>query len=580
MADTFWVGISGHGGHSAPPAEMEYVAIPPSVTIRVHHTDLLAYGDDDSVYWDQIGWCREELNSHAPAVNNLELHGDPALADPDFVKLFGLQAMMGPGTEGLPDPLRLCAGDPESCPSTQEEIENGRTHACDGLLGILSHYGLEGRVWLILTREIRRQPAEVLLSNGSETSSAAAQEPPRIGAEHTKERVSKAPSSWARDIRRANRAVVREARDGAKLYFMLADVSEETLFLLSSDRFFKNSHKGDYLQTVLSLRATTEGTIVVRNLLGNLKGRFEVIDLHSKWRRIVLEFLRECDEDYETRFYKTNYRTDTPPKASRPARELAGISDRVAGVNAKVVQSLEKSTRAYYLLGGGLFMVSRDVNFKNHRRDLNLVKGDPKKVSGRLVIHPINATIVIEGDLSDDRRQAVSVAVPSFCGHEIRFDGGRRDTGPAERSHFAEAFISTEPHGDDWAPIDEAGLRRANIATLQNARPSPHLTDPIDLGNPSGNFHELNFIFAKNILLLSSQADFRNHSYINIEYARRTRRSDERIKGIMLLHAPVLTSGRDGTLEVVPESVMSGEQEHRMRLAIRKLCRREVSFFG
>lgn len=122
--------------HEAPLG-MEYVAVPPGVEIHCH-TDGglgLVYGRGGLAgVLDQAVPSRV-LNSREPAPNSLALRGGPGLHDEEFLWHHGRDDALRPGLDGVPDPLLLCDGTPETCPTTQEQIERGWVHQCTGVLG-------------------------------------------------------------------------------------------------------------------------------------------------------------------------------------------------------------------------------------------------------------------------------------------------------------------------------------------------------------------------------------------------------------------------------------------------------------
>ncbi|WP_125643494.1 hypothetical protein [Streptomyces sp. WAC06614] len=567
--------------------------------ILVHTPASLTYGSDEWIWWDQLGDCRTELNSDHLARNDLEVWSDPALADPGFPALFSCQTVMGPGMRAdVPDPLRLCSGTPQTCPTTQEQIQAGGAHTCDGVLGILHREGLEGRAWLILTGAIVHQPeagpsepngtdvgvfqyqpstAPTLPAEGP-TGGPVAGPPTGPAAGGGAGGGAERPVPLAREICNANRAVVSEARDGAKLHFLLGVLSGETVLLLSSDRFFRHSHRGDYLTRIRDLPDTVEGTLTVRNILPDVRGRFEVANLAPQWKRAVRSLLQDCENDYEVEFYRTPG-AGTRTKAERSARDLAGIPGRAAAVNAAVVRAVVGAGRAYYCLGGGLFLMSEDRNFLDHGGHLDLVREDPKVLSGCLVIHRTSRTIVVEGRLADDRKRAITAAVRDFCGHEVRFADEQPGSGRLPRSEFAEFFVSTQRDGAWWELYNADALKEDNRSALRNSRPASDSHDPVSLDDPEGNSRELKFLFTRNVLFLSSRKDFGNHREMNRQYARNAKKGDERITGLLLVYPPGARTGGGWKLQVVPDVTLSGEQEHRIRLALHDLVPHEVEFF-
>lgn len=438
--------------------------------------------------------------------------------------------------------------------------------------------GRAGRVWLIHTSALHHCPAGPDASGEDADGRHGARwwESESSYASDSGSAASDGGGSWAGEVRTANRAVLAEARDGAKLYYMIADMSEETLLLLSSDRFFRSSHKGDYLPDVLDLEDTVEGSVFVRKLIGGPKGRFEVVDVPPQWKGTVVEALGECDSDYEVLFLRSE--RSTASRAS--ARELYDVADGVAAINAGIVADAPHAARVRYVLGGGLFLVSGNKAFPEHRDHLDLVRADPEVTSGRLVIRQLNPTVVVEGTLNDVQKKVVAAAVRAACAHELRYADAATAAPSARRTAFAESFISTEPGGGWWEPLDEAALAEANRAALEGTPTAPDLFEAIDPDRPAGASHELHFIFGKNVLLISKDDNFRAHTPANRAYVRKRSEGDERITGLLLAHGRDPATGRGWRLEVISDESMTGEQQHRLRLALGKITRLEVVFFN
>ncbi|MFE5537956.1 hypothetical protein ACFQ78_19715 [Streptomyces sp. NPDC056519] len=107
----------------------------------------LRYGPDTEDIWAQLvedeslGTLSggDELRTHLSLYGCPELD-DEALLDSLAAPLDGYM-LIRPGINGVPDPVLLCTGTPQSCPTTAAEVAEGKHHDCDGLLG-----GFGGRV--------------------------------------------------------------------------------------------------------------------------------------------------------------------------------------------------------------------------------------------------------------------------------------------------------------------------------------------------------------------------------------------------------------------------------------------------
>jgi hypothetical protein len=134
--------LLGHGGLDVDPrvtpADMEFVAIPEGTTIWFYADagQGLLYGSRHLDIWDQLQAPWPTLD-HTRVTYNLVLHHATELlpynlqGDPQFHG----HTVVRPGVDGAPDPLRMCTGDRDSCPTDPRAVAAGDTHTCGGVLG-------------------------------------------------------------------------------------------------------------------------------------------------------------------------------------------------------------------------------------------------------------------------------------------------------------------------------------------------------------------------------------------------------------------------------------------------------------
>ncbi|MFJ5646187.1 hypothetical protein [Streptomyces sp. NPDC093223] len=146
--------------------EMEFVAIPRGTTIQFYcdSNQFLRYGPKELDVWEQLQAPWPPLGEHEVTYNftllsaedmwQRELANNPA---------FGGNTLFRAGIDGVSDPIQLCSGTPESCPTRPEQVAQGMTHKCDGVLGTLS-----GQLyWLACTQFVRVAPEDEFLLEAS-----------------------------------------------------------------------------------------------------------------------------------------------------------------------------------------------------------------------------------------------------------------------------------------------------------------------------------------------------------------------------------------------------------------------------
>jgi len=132
----------GHGGLEVDagliPAGMEIVAIPAGTTIQFYADSGqgLVYGSEDLDIWEQLQAPWPALDSTRVTYNMAlssakELWADELKNNPSF----GGNTLIRAGVDGVPDPLLMCTGTPDTCPTDPRQVATGARHGCDGILG-------------------------------------------------------------------------------------------------------------------------------------------------------------------------------------------------------------------------------------------------------------------------------------------------------------------------------------------------------------------------------------------------------------------------------------------------------------
>ncbi|MFE5537952.1 hypothetical protein ACFQ78_19695 [Streptomyces sp. NPDC056519] len=206
--------LLGHGGLVVDPAVLaptpEWVAIPRQTTIRFY-SDIgqgLLIGTDQFDGWEALQTFGEPLDSGSVTYNMTLtsmweaweglLRNGPR---------FGGHTLVMPGINA-PDPVRMCAGTPGTCPVTPRQVlESDARHHCDGILGQCSG----DLYWVACTTIAGADPAvvEALLA-GTKKNVALGRSPewtPNALHHHV--------------VDEANRAVLEHAADGEVLGFVL-----------------------------------------------------------------------------------------------------------------------------------------------------------------------------------------------------------------------------------------------------------------------------------------------------------------------------------------------------------------------
>jgi hypothetical protein len=117
--------------------EMETVAIPQGTTIQfyIDANQMLAYDSRELDIWERLQAPWPPLDS-SRVTYNLTLFSAEDLWAYELMNnpQFGGNEILLPG-RNCPDPAHLCNGTPETCPTKPEQVAEGMTHQCDGILG-------------------------------------------------------------------------------------------------------------------------------------------------------------------------------------------------------------------------------------------------------------------------------------------------------------------------------------------------------------------------------------------------------------------------------------------------------------
>lgn len=137
--------ILGRGVLDVDPAttrdDMEFVAIPAGTTIRFYADTGqgldLAAGEVD--LWEQLERPWPLLDA-TRVTYNLCLFSAPGLSevDPCCHPEFAPHTLVRAAAGGMPNPLRMCSGTRETCPTRPGQVASGARHDCTGILGVCS----------------------------------------------------------------------------------------------------------------------------------------------------------------------------------------------------------------------------------------------------------------------------------------------------------------------------------------------------------------------------------------------------------------------------------------------------------
>ncbi len=135
----------GHGALDVQsgtiPEGMEILAIPQGTTIQFYADSGqgLVYGSGDLDVWEQLQAPWPALDSSNVTYNlslfsATELWANELKNNPSF----GGHTLIRAGVDGVPDPILMCTGSVDTCPTDPRAVATGATHTCDGILGTYS----------------------------------------------------------------------------------------------------------------------------------------------------------------------------------------------------------------------------------------------------------------------------------------------------------------------------------------------------------------------------------------------------------------------------------------------------------
>lgn len=133
--------LLGHGGLELDggfPEGMGTVAIPAGTTLQCYSDtgQALVYGAKQLDVWEHLATPWPPMDS-TNVTYNLTLSSAKELWDEELKNnpSFAGHTLIRAGVDGVPDPIRLCNGTPQTCPTDPRQVAAGRTHTCDGILG-------------------------------------------------------------------------------------------------------------------------------------------------------------------------------------------------------------------------------------------------------------------------------------------------------------------------------------------------------------------------------------------------------------------------------------------------------------
>jgi hypothetical protein len=159
----------GHGALDVDPGvipqDMEWVAIPPGTTIQFYADtgQGLMYGSADLDVWSQLNTPVAPVDSSNVTYNLAlysaqELWDEELQNDPDFAG----NTLIRAGVDGVADPLLMCTGTRDTCPTDPRQVAEGAVHQCDGILATYTG----DLYWLACTKVIHADKSVVDAARG------------------------------------------------------------------------------------------------------------------------------------------------------------------------------------------------------------------------------------------------------------------------------------------------------------------------------------------------------------------------------------------------------------------------------
>ncbi len=279
--------LLGHGelevDSGAIPAGMEYVAIPAGTTIQFYSDtgQSLMYGSADlDVFavlnkpWPALDSSRVTYNLSLRSAR--ELWGEELKNNPSF----GGHTLIRAGIDG-PDPMLMCTGTPDTCPTDPRHIPSGATHTCDGILGTYS-----GELFWLACTGVEGDPTAVTAARGTAPEDVVIGQNPDVAQDDDASAAILAPFD-ADEADARNRDVLKALDDGDSTYFYQGGIA-----VLIGD-----GHSHAALQH-LGAHGYTEGTVRIKKAGAFSKGTVYVSN--SPDQRVFAEALaRISDKDVE-----------------------------------------------------------------------------------------------------------------------------------------------------------------------------------------------------------------------------------------------------------------------------------------
>ncbi|RSS80786.1 hypothetical protein [Streptomyces sp. WAC06614] len=359
---TFVLGRGLSAGEGVPPRLMEEVVIPPGLAIDVWALDQGAWYGPDDREWTRFALSHGRFTCDEPAPNHLALHYDEAFEDPTLLDVFSGRGVMLAGCHGLEDPLRLCHGTPGRCPTTQEEIQQGLRHRCDGVLGLLEQYEVGGEVRLVLSAKFTKvTPA-----------------PARARPARTRDEAGRDPRA---DIERRNKAALEGTEDGGTVHFALG----RGLLLLSRYEDFRR-HSRSVRQTLDRDRSLVRGELTVHHASPRTNSPALVLrcDLTGAQRNLFTRALAPAWA-HEV-IFTTDPHGGPPPVRTSYAEKFCRTEPRgrdwefdteaARDANRRALNEVPPATHLadprnninelHYTMADGMLLLSRDPKFGDH----------------------------------------------------------------------------------------------------------------------------------------------------------------------------------------------------------------------
>ncbi|MFF4369300.1 hypothetical protein [Streptomyces sp. NPDC001594] len=563
MTDVVWVGFGDLGCPRVPQDGMEYVAIPTGTKIAVFTPECVPYGEGWNHWdeWSAMGDCADVLSDTEPAPNILELHGGEAFGHPDFHRAFDGALVAAPGHGGLPDPLPLCSGTPQDCPTTPQDVRRGRAHACDGILGHLTRSGFTGTAYLVLTTRVRHTGPDE-------------EEPPQTREEAAACIRADADIQAATALENGN--MLAEFRREPSLRYVLGG----GMFLIDRQRDLRN-HDPDFAGWAREDPGRVTGELLIDR---DARGTIRLIRVHGvrdprdqDFVRAALRRLAPCEVTFE----EPGPRRDPTP-AGEPASAHAHEVNRALLAHSGTGTS-GTADKLHYMLGNELLLLSPQRGPDNHRKPNRRYVGAGRPVTGTLLVTDRRITVVPDTAAAPAERTRIAEQIRDPHHREVVFatGGPRRPVADdsayvenahrATRSRDAPPFLVTEP---EISPrhLDEEHAHYANVAALKGAFPASHLADLRER-------NELHYRIGGGLLLISPDEDFANHKPRNRHYVR-SHGTEGASTGALFLYraAPGAASGR--RIDAVPDAELSDTGKHFLRAAIDRLFAAEVTFYS